>query len=271
MTLPGWTREPLVHFLVAGTLLYAFFAWSGGNVPDPASRVIEIGAEEQQQIALRFERTMGRAPTDAEFDALIDRFVRDEVLYREALRMGLDQGDAVVRQRLVAKMDMAASAAAEAAQPTEEQLQQWLAAHPERFAAMARFTFDQIYSPDQAGALALLTAKGGPGANWQAAGEPISLPATAANMPASEVAGRFGEQFLAAIAALERSDQWAGPIQSGFGWHLVRLRAIERSDVPPLAEIRAEVENDWRSAEIAARKQRAFQILRDAYRVEIDR
>lgn len=67
MTLPGWTREPLVHFLIGGALVFAFFAWRGEEV-DPASRVIDVDRETQAQIALGYERLMGRAPTDAELD-----------------------------------------------------------------------------------------------------------------------------------------------------------------------------------------------------------
>ena len=84
MTLPGWTREPLIHFLALGALVYIALTW-GGTPVDPASRVITVGPEQQAQIALSFERTMGRAPTDAELDAGIEKYVRDEVLYRSHL------------------------------------------------------------------------------------------------------------------------------------------------------------------------------------------
>ena len=270
MTFPAWTREPLVHFLVAGFALFVALTWSGGGAVDPASRVIDVDRETQAQLALQFERTMGRAPTDAELDAAIETFVRDEVLYREALRLGLDQGDAVVRRRLVTKMDQSASAAAEAAQPSEAELEEWRAAHPERFAALARYTFDQIYFSDQKAAQDAVSA-GDIGANWRELGEPISLPKTVTEMPANEVATRFGQDYLDSLKERDFSQSWGGPHRSGFGWHLVRVREYRQSDAPPLAEIRQQVENDWRSAEIAQRKERAFKVLRDAYRVEIDK
>lgn len=269
MRMPGWAREPMVHFLALGAVLYVALTW-GGTPVDPASRVIEVGEDEQAQIALTFDRTMGRAPTDAELDAAIERYVRDEVLYREALRLGLDRQDAVVRQRLVSKMDMTASAAAEAAEPGDEQLEEWRAAHPERFAASAAYSFDQIYFSSEADALAAIAGQG-PGASWRELGDPISLPRSVTDMSAGEVASRFGEQFLDEIGERDHSDSWGGPHRSGFGWHLVRIREYRQSDVPPLAEIREQVANDWRSAQIAERKSRAYRILRDAYRVEIDR
>jgi hypothetical protein len=270
VTLPAWTREPLVHFLALGALLYVAMTW-GGSPPDPASRVINVDKAQQAQLALAFERVMGRAPTDAELDERIARFVREEVLYREALRLGLDADDAVVRQRMVAKMDMTASGAADAAEPSEAELEAWRADHPERFAAKARFTFDQIYFASEDAALTAVLDKAWPGADWRGRGDPISRPASVARMPANEIAVRFGQQFLDGIAAIDHSDSWAGPIPSGFGWHVVRIREYEQSDVPPLDQIRAQVLNDWRAQQIAARKQRAYDILRSAYRVEIDK
>lgn len=265
MTLPGWTREPLVHFLVAGALLYAFFTWTGGNAVDPSSRVIEVGREEQAQLALQFERTMGRAPTDAELDAQIDRFVRDEVLYREALRLGLDQGDAVVRQRMVSKMDMTASAAAEIAEPSEEELRAFFEERKRRYGAGALFTFDQAYFAQQTEAASALDADQG-----NVAGEPIGLPASMEDASLREIDARFGQGFGNALIAIEEGNVWQGPVPSGFGWHLVRVRERKTPEVD-FDTVRARVENDWRNSQIEARKERAFAILRDAYRIEIDR
>lgn len=263
MNLPGWTREPLVHFLVAGALLYAFFAWSGGDTVDPSSRVIEVGHEEQAQLALQFERTMGRSPTDAELDAQIEQYVRDEVLYREALRLGLDQGDAVVRRRMVSKMDMTASAAAEVAEPSEEELRAFFEADAERYSGETLVSFDQAFFSDEATARAAMGSA-------SVRGEPISLPGGVEAMSAQEVRQRFGEQFASELSAIEPADEWQGPVRSGFGWHLVRLTSRE-TVAGDFDSLRPRIENDWRSEEIEARKDRAFEILRDAYRVEIDR
>lgn len=262
MTLPGLLREPLVHFFGLGALVYVALTW-GGEPVDPSSRVIEVGAEEKAQIALGFERVMGRAPTDAELDARIEQFVREEVLYREALRLGLDQGDAVVRQRLVAKMDMSASAAAEAAEPSEDVLRPFYQENSDRYTGAATVTFDQAYFTTEASARAAL---GKP----DVTGEPISLPRSIVSSTLREVENRFGEVFVRAISNLEPDAGWQGPVPSGFGWHLVRLS--DRAAVSASFEdVRERVENDWRSAEIAARKERAFELLRSAYRVEIDR
>ncbi len=262
MTLPDWTREPLVHFLALGAVIYFALTW-GGETVDPASRVIEVDAEQQAEIALGFERLMGRSPTDAELDAAIDKYVRDEVLYREALRLGLDQGDAVVRQRMVAKMDQSASLAAEVAEPSEAALRTFYDENAQRYAGDVVVSFEQAFFADEAAARA---AAGG----TEVQGEAISLPARAEQMSALEVQALFGAQFARGLGELDSGDEWQGPVQSGFGWHLVRLLSRE-----PVSEnfeaVRDRVENDWRAAEIAARKARAYEVLRSAYRVEIDR
>lgn len=265
----GWIREPLVHFLVAGAAIFALFAWRGEEA-DPASRTILVDREQQAQIALGFERMMQRPPTDAELDRQIERFVRDEVLYREALRLGFDRDDAVVRRRLAQKMDMLASAQAETAQPSGAVLRAWHRAHPERFADETRYSLDQIwFAAENAASAAVERVQGTK--DWQQLGQPISLPPSLDRAARDEVLARYGEQFLAAIDRLEPGEQWQGPVQSGFGWHLVRLRARKSGEPRPFSEVATQVENDWRTSTIAVRREQAYRLLRDAYRVEIDR
>ncbi|QUL37684.1 peptidyl-prolyl cis-trans isomerase [Erythrobacter sp. JK5] len=263
MTLPGWTREPLVHFLVGGALLFVLFAWTGGNAVDPSSRLIAVDRAQQAQLALQFERTMSRPPTDAEIDAAIAQFVRDEVLYREALRLGLDRGDAVVRRRLVAKMDMTASAAAETAVPEEPTLRAYFKENRARYSGATSVSFDQLYFKSEAAARRAL-------ATGVVAGDPISLPARMEAAAPGEIEARFGETFTRALAGIAANGEWAGPIRSGFGWHIARVSAREGVE-PDFETLAPRIANDWRSAQIAERKRRAYQVLREGYRVEIDR
>ncbi|MEL7446531.1 MAG: peptidylprolyl isomerase [Pseudomonadota bacterium] len=270
MTLPSWTREPLVHFLIAGLLVFAFFAATGANEPDPNSRVIEVDREAQTQLSLQFERTMGRSPTDAELDAQIERYVRDEVLYREALRLGLDQNDPIVRRRLASKMDMAASATAETAEPGEETLRAWFEENQSRFASAELITFDQLYFSEQDAAKAAQNRLN-TGSAIDQFGEPISLPASMDGASLRELQDRFGSQFSEAVNQLGSGENWQGPVPSGFGWHLVKVRERKASEVLEFEAVRDRVESDWRSATIAARKDAAYGVLRGAYRVEISR
>lgn len=267
MNWPRWTREPLVHFLVAGALAFTFFAWRGEEV-DPNSRAIVVGREVQAQLSLRFERTLGRAPTDAELDQQINQYIRDEVLYREALRLGLDQGDPVVRRRLVSKMDLAAGAQAEVARPSDATLRKWFDENAERFATGSAYSFDQLYFEREAGAQTALNELADTN-DWRSFGGSISLPASLERSTPREIDTRFGDGFVEKLSAFQTGQEWHGPIQSGFGWHLIRLRELEQANVPDFETVRARVEDEWRSATIAEREEAAYDLLREAYRVEI--
>lgn len=263
MRLPGWTREPLVHFLAAGTAIWFVLAWQGEPV-DPASRTIAVAREDRARLALQWERTLQRPPTDAELDSLTEQFIREEVLYREALRLGLDRDDAVLRKRLATKMDYLAASMAETASATDATLEDWLKRHPERFAPEVRYSFDQAWFADRAAAGRAL-AGGTP------QGEDISLPPALERAPRREVEQRFGEAFRQALDEAPVGQRWHGPVASGFGWHLVRLRAREAGPVPSLGAIRDKVEADWQSATAAARKQEAYRVLRQSYRITVAR
>lgn len=260
-------REPLVHFLLGGALIFAFFAWRGEEA-DPASRVIDVNREVQAQIALTYERTMQRPPTDAELDVLIERWVREEVLYREALRLGLDSGDPVVRRRLAKKMDFLAASSAQAIEPTDAELTEWFEANAARYAEDARLSFDQVYFAARPNADAV---KPRLAEEWESAGEPASLPPSIESRDLSAVAAQFGEQFGEQLAGMDADGEWTGPIQSGVGWHFVRLRAVSIGAVPALETVRERVVEDWRRATAATREEEAYGLLREAYQVEIDR
>ncbi|MEM7780770.1 MAG: peptidylprolyl isomerase [Pseudomonadota bacterium] len=262
MTLPAWAKEPLVHFLALGAFVYVALTW-GGTPVDPGSRVIDVDGERQAELALAFERTMGRSPTDAELDAAIKKYVRDEVLYREGLRIGLGDGDAVVRQRIITKMDMSAALAAETADPSDATLRAFFEADLARYAGPGTVSFDQLYFESQAEAVDAL-------AQGIDKGRPISLPASVDGLAMREVTTRFGELFSRTLGPLEVSEDWQGPLPSGFGWHLVRLRSRELGEAN-FAVQRERVLNDWRSAEIESRKERAYEGLKSAYRIEVDR
>ena len=255
-------RDPLTHFLIAGAAIWGVLALVGEPV-DPASRTIELSRERQAGIALGFERMMGRPPTDAEMDAAIERWVREEVLYREALRLGLDEGDAVVRRRLATKMDELAGAEAEVTTVSDEMLERWLANHASLYTRDGSVTFEQLYYSTEAAAKRAARQS-------EPEGEAISLPYAMSLAKRDDVADIFGRAFADALWDAKVRPGWHGPLTSGYGWHLVRVTGRTEGRTPKIAEIREEVEADWRSATIAARRERAYAVLREAYSVEIE-
>lgn len=269
-----WVREPLVHFLAAGLAIFALAALRDAPV-DPASRTIVISEDEVSRLVARWQTAWQRAPTQDEVDALIRDHIREEVYYREARRLGLDEDDPIIRRRLRAKMEELSIAAVEQAVPTDVTLQAWIDRNPARYASDALYSFDQIYL-GQIGGQALVDRVNSAqqqlrgGADWAVLGARISLPRALGNQSRAAIARQFGEDFAASLASYS-AGPWHGPVASGFGQHLVRIRAVKASAPPVLGNVRQAAENDWRAATQAARAARAYQALLDGYTIRIER
>lgn len=260
-------REPLVHFLIAGFLVFLLSLWRGGGV-DAESRTIHITEDKVARLSASWEQIWRRPPTQSEIDGLIRDYIKEEVYYREAKRLGLDEDDTVVRRRLRSKMEFLAKAQVENAQADDQTLQRWLDRHPERFATDIIYDVDQIYLGEDAQDASAILKNIASGADWREQGKAISLPRALEKSSASDIARQFGDSFAQALSAapLER---WAGPVESGFGDHLVRVRARKASGKPTLAAVRQRVENDWRVSGANAREAEAYQSLLDAYTIKI--
>jgi peptidyl-prolyl cis-trans isomerase C len=260
-------REPLVHFLIAGLAVFLFFQIRGEAV-DPESRRIIVTVDTTQQLAVRFEQTMQRTPSRQEMDGIIRDHIREEIYYREALRLGLDSEDEVIRRRLRSKMEYLARAEAEAAVPDDATLQAWLDRHAARYASDALYSFDQIYLGERSANEALAALQ--KGVDWQDVGQSISLPKSMEKATAADVSRAFGYMFPKALVG-EKQGIWVGPVKSGFGEHLVRIRSLTIAKSPKLADIRQRVENDWRAQTAATREAKAYQALLDGYTIKIER
>jgi len=263
-------REPLVHFLAAGLLVFAFASWRGIAV-DPADRTIAIDESRVTWLTRQFEQTWQRAPNPPEIDQLIRDYIKEEIYYREALRMGLDQDDAIIRRRLRSKMEFLAAAAVESATPSDAELQNWFVRNAPRYATDARVSFDQIFlGTPQDGQAAAMTARLNKGASAQGLGQSISLPPSLNRASRADIATTFGDDFADALI-VGKVGQWTGPVSSGFGSHIVRISAIEPGQKPSFESVRERVENDWRAATLIARQDKAYQTLLDAYTVRIEK
>lgn len=261
-------REPLLHFIVAGLLVFLLSLWRGDAV-DPASRTIVISKDTVQRLAASWEQIWRRPPTQAEIDGLIRDYIKEEIYYREAKRIGLDENDTVIRRRLRSKMEFLAVAQTESARPDERTLQRWLDRHPQRFAEEVEFSFDQIYlgeiDTDGTAAILQILASGG---DWRNLGRSISLPRSMDAAARSDIARQFGDPFARSLA-LAPQGSWTGPVKSGFGVHLIRVRIVQPTGKPILAEVRQAVENDWRVNNAKAREAKAYQALLDGYSIKI--
>ncbi|PKB25265.1 parvulin-like peptidyl-prolyl cis-trans isomerase protein [Novosphingobium kunmingense] len=263
-------REPLVHFLVAGAILYVLLA---GRPPDAGDRRIVVDEAAVGQLAARFAQSFRRPPSPSELDGMIADHVRDQAYYREALRLGLDKDDEVVVRRMRNKMLALAASEAQVATPTDAQLQALIDESPARFAPGASYTLDQAYlgADDAAGrkravqALAQLRA----GAEPTDVALPAPLPAHFTDQPASVLASTLGDGFVAALETASLQ-QWSGPIASGVGLHAVRVMRRTSPGAPRLADVRQAAENAWRARAAQQAQDAAYKRIVAGYDVVIE-
>ena len=261
-------REPLVHFFGAGLLIFILLGWSGTNV-DPESRTITISEAKVEQLAAGFAGVWKRPPSQDEIDGLIRDYIREEIYYREAKRLGLDEDDPIIKRRLRSKMEEIATAAAESAEPDDAALQALIDANPARYADGGQISFQHIWlgeDGDPAAALQQLKAGGDPAK----IGKSISLPSSLTAASGEEIDRIFGTDFAGRLGKA-KIGEWSGPVLSGFGAHLVKVDKRVAGKLPALANIRQKVENDWRSQNVTKRKDSAYQALLDGYDIKIEK
>jgi hypothetical protein len=266
-------REPLVHFLVIGAGLFLAFDLAQDERSDAPNRIV-VDAKQVELLAVQFRRTWLRPPTEEELAGLIENHVRNEVYYREALAMGLDQNDPQVRRRMRLKLEFLLEDLTAEAPPGDEALHAYLQQHPDRFRIEPRLSFKQVYlnldrrrdlAADAEQILADLQA----GSAAETLGDPTMLPYELTAASQSEIARTFGETFAKEVIALEPG-AWAGPLYSGLGAHLVRVTERREGGLPALTVVRAEVEREYLAQRRRELKDLAYQKLREGYEVIVE-
>jgi PPIC-type PPIASE domain len=270
-------REPLLHFLLLGAAIFtAYNLLPNRSSAEPGKIVITQGQIEH--LSTGFARTWQRPPTADELAGLVRDRVREEVYYREARALGLDKDDTVIRRRLRQKMEFVSDDIAAQAEPSDADLNAYLQAHPDSFRVEPRFTFRQVYlnpkrrgenlARDAAQLLVLLNQAGGT-PETSALGDSLLLEYQFAAVPVSEVAKQFGEKFAAKLPGLT-SGQWQGPIESGYGVHLVVVSERTEGRLPVLVEVRDAVRREWDNARRLEANEKFYQELQKRYTVTIE-
>ena len=268
--------DPIVLFVLLGAGL-AFLHVKTRPPPDPgATSAIVVTDADVAWLEEAFERTRFRPPTDEELRGLVDRHIRDALLYREATALGLDREDAALRRRLAMKLEYLAKDVASAYEPTEAELQAWLDAHPERYAVDPRRAFTQVYlSTDKRGpeaemdAAALLARLRGPRPpEATEVGDPILLESRQPPMTLAEVGRQFGQAFADALFRVPVGG-WEGPLVSGFGLHLVRVDEAQPGAAAILAAVRRKVLDDVLTEKKRQAVEAFVEALRKKYGVDV--
>ncbi|MCC7198646.1 MAG: peptidyl-prolyl cis-trans isomerase [Gammaproteobacteria bacterium] len=270
-------REPLLHFLLIGAAIFLLYRVLNGEGA-PAPREIVVTPTHIAALKEGFSRTWLRQPTPEELRGLIDEHVREEVYYREAIAMGLDRDDTVVRRRLRQKMEFLTEDVASAAAPGDAQLEEFLQRNPDKFATPLLTSFEQVYfNVGQRGeaarrdaaqllkALRAGQATAGPGT----LGDATLLPPDMTDASPRDVESVLGAGFVTQLDQAPLG-QWAGPFESAYGLHLVRVTSRKGGDKPVLAQVRPLVEREWQAEQAHRRAEEFFQSLLAKYEVRVE-
>ena len=269
-------REPLVHFVAIGALLFGL--WSVvGRAMAPGPETIVVARAEVEALTADYERTWRRPPTPEERERLIRDWVLEEASVREATARGLDREDGMIRRRLQQKLEFLAEADAEA-EPTDAQLAAFFESRRDLFPGEDRFSFRHVYfnretraahtEADARAALETLRRRG-PSRSIEALGDPFLLDRAFEHVTTGEVAMRFGDAFAKAVATLP-AGSWEGPIVSSYGLHLVLVTAHDPGRAPTFEEAKDDVRRAWREDARARARERLHDDLMKRYRVKIE-
>ena len=269
-------REPLVHFLAVALAIFVLYGALNRSDRVTPGRIV-VSQARIEQIATLFARTWQRPPSPPELKGLIDDYVKDEVYYREALKLGLEADDTVIRRRLRQKMEFLSDAANEILNPTEAELADYLNAHAEKFAVEPAIAFRQIYfnrerrgdktNEDAKAALEVLHSDSS--LDPASVGDATLLPSELSLTSKASVSQTFGPAFAEEVTK-SAPGNWIGPIKSAFGSHLVRVQEISPGRAPTLAEVRDAVQRDWASEKRRRLAERRFNELLKQYDVTFE-
>lgn len=266
-------RDPLAHFLLIGALMFVAYAWTQRSNPQPSRDRIVVTEGRIRQLVTLFEKTWQRPPNPDELRRIVDDFVLEEVYYRQAVKMGIDRDDTIIRRRLRQKLEFLSEDAASLVSATDEELGEYLAEHPEAFRESPRYTFEQVYfNPDKHGdsSEAWFTEQRELLESGETEiGDPSLIPAAFDDAPQRVVDGAFGIGFAEQLDEIELKS-WQGPIRSGLGLHLVRLDHRTDGRLPGLEEIRPIVQREWSNDQRLAARDLMNRELLDQYDVVID-
>lgn len=270
-------KDPLLHFVVAGAVLFAgYMLVNRGESGTLSADAVHIGEGEVRWLTQTFANQWQRTPTDKELRGLVAGFLEEELFSREAKSLGLDHNDTIVRRRLAQKLAFLVDDTSRIVEPTDEELRQFYNTHAESFRVEARVSFTQVFfnperrqhaESDAKAALKSISTTGG--ADLTKIGDPTLLETELHDVDAQTVLNMFGADFAQTVFSLGPRT-WAGPAKSGYGVHLVLVKDSRPSMVPPFQEVRPKVLEEWRRQRENQTKALYLGRLREKYGLIID-
>ena len=273
-----WLKEPLVHFLTIGALLFGVYAWlhhGDSGSWDNGAGPVRITATEVSYLTQTWERLQQREPTREELHALVAGYLKEELLGREARAMGLEQNDPIIRRRLAQKVEFIVKDTSRLTEPTTDDLHRFYQANMGRFESPARVSFTHVFfNPETrrdaaADAKAALAALSRGAAAIGDIGDPFPIDAEVRDDIMQTVTERFGDQFAKAVFVLEPG-AWHGPIASSFGLHLVRVTQAKPVRQLSFSEVEPQVRERWRDEHQREANEQYYESLLKKYGVVVD-
>jgi len=275
--LKKWLREPLLHFLLIGALLFVLFGLKNDGISDQSKRIV-FSQDDIQRLSLLWQKQRQRPPSQTELKGLIEQQIREQVMYREALAMGLDKNDSIVRRRLAQKVEFISSDLAAQIEPSEADLAEYLSSHAEQFKIPGDISFVQIYlSTDKRGAntekeakrLLLELKNAGHDADITSLGDPFMFGQKHEQRNEHDVSRLFGKNFTRKIFSLP-TGSWQGPVRSAYGLHLVQIKNKTASRPAELANVRDKVRDEWINQQRKIIDRAFYNSLRQRYEIIIE-
>ena len=249
-------REPLLHFLVIGATLFGLYSFWGQQDAGEQERAITITTGEINWLTDNWKKRWNRPPTEQERAGIIDQYLREMILYREAVAMGLDKDDMVIRRRMAQKLEFLTQDLISPQPPTEDELRTYFETHMDRYKTPDLITMTHVFfDPDKRGDHTLqdaettkteLIALNQPPQDARSFGDPFMLQSYYPERSEAELAKLFGRGFAEPVFKLA-PQKWHGPVLSGYGTHLVYVHDRQESEPPTFAESEAQVRQEWES------------------------
>jgi hypothetical protein len=271
------TREPLFHFFLLGAAIFAVYGLATRHKTDKPGKIV-VTQGTLENLVTGFSRTWQRPPTEEELQGLVRDYIREEAAYREALALGLDRDDMIVRRRLRQKLEFLSDELATRTEPGDAELQSFLQTHIVSFQPEPLFSFRQIYFNPQVHGGNLHRdmvrtledlERAGSRTDTADLGDPFLLERSFENVSLSDVKRTFGDQFASTLAAL-RLGVWQGPIDSGYGTHLVFVAQRSEGRLPALDEVRDQVRREWLDAKRKEATDKFYRAILSRYEVKIE-
>ena len=269
-------------FYVIGAALFVIYHWLNPTAANSdTSRRIELTNDDIRQLEISWTAQWQRPPTPEEMRNLVEDKVRQEILYREGLALGLDRGDTIVKRRLAQKMEFLTDDVSALRDPSLDELKKWYAKNGSQFSLPSRITFRHLYfSPDKRGAqardaaasaLEKLAGKAADTIDLATLADPFMFQDHYGDRTPDQVANVFGTKFAKELFKL-RPGAWNGPVESGLGWHLVWVDSITPGRTPEFEEVDiSDIKSQWLSAQRAETKRELFETMRARYEIVLPR